>query len=124
MARFYGAIGFSETVETRPGIFEEKYVERMYKGDIHRNTRQWSPSEHLNDNININNEISVIADSFINSHFGTMRYVRWMDQVFEITSATIDVDIHRITLSIGGIFNVPDIGSEAEACRSEETREY
>lgn len=108
MARFYGAIGFSVTEETRPGIFEEIYKERFYKGDVIRHNTSWNPSEHLNDNLTINNDISIVSDSFANSHFGVMRYVRWMKQVFEITSATLDVDRHRITLSLGGVFNVPD----------------
>lgn len=113
MARFYGKIGFAVTVETRPGIFEEKYEERAYKGDVIRNTRQWTPTEHLNDNIAINNEISIIADSYVNRHFGVMRYVRWMNQAFEITSATIDTERHRIVLTIGGVFYVPD---DEETC--------
>ena len=119
MARYYGAIGFAINEETKPGIFEEIYVERFYKGEVIRNNRQWSPSEHLNDNITINIEISIIADSFANCHFGVMRYIRWMNQAFEITSATIDVERHRITLSIGGVFNVPEPDEEAEECYSE-----
>lgn len=114
MARFYGKIGFSVTEETRPGIFEETYVEKMYKGYVVRNTRRWDQSEYLNDNININNDISIIADGFAVSHFGVMRYVKWMNQTFEITSATLDTDTHRIILSIGGAFNVPDKISNEE----------
>ena len=56
----------------------------------------------------------MISDNFMNRHFGTMRYVRFMEQVFEITSATMDVDQHRITISLGGIFNVPDTSSDTE----------
>ena len=40
MAKFYGAIGFAETVETDPGIWEEKIVERSYSGDVIRNIRK------------------------------------------------------------------------------------
>lgn len=112
MARFYGAIGYEITEETRPGIYEETYIERMYKGDVIRNNRRWSSSEYLNDNLEINNEISVIADGFATTHFGSMRYVRWMKQTFEITSVTIDVERHRLVLSIGGVFNVPERVSE------------
>lgn len=110
MARFYGVIGFAITEETRPGIYSEIYQERPYKGDVVRHTRRWDPTEYLNDDLVINNDISIVSDSFANSHFGVMRYVRWMDQTFEITSATIDVDRHRITLSLGGVFNVPTDG--------------
>lgn len=110
MARFYGLVGFSTTTETRPGIFVESYIERPYKGDVVRKSRRWENTEYLNDDVVINNDISIIADSFANSNFGTMRYVKWMSQTFEIASATIDVERHRIVLSLGGIFNVPDNG--------------
>ena len=108
MARFYGAIGFAITEEVRPSVYKEIYKERYYKGDVLKNNRQWDSSDHLNDNLIVQNDISIIADSFAISHFGVMRYVRFMKQAFEITSATIDVERHRITLSLGGIFNVPD----------------
>lgn len=108
MARFYGAIGFEITKETRPGIYTETYIERMYKGDIIRSNRRWNNSEYLNDNLEVTNEISIFSDIFANAHFGSMRYVRLMGQTFEITSVTIDVERHRLVLSIGGVFNVPE----------------
>lgn len=106
MARFYGPIGFAITEETSPGIYEEKYTERYYKGDVLRSNRRWEPSEYLNDNFSVNNDISIVADDFANTNLGTMRYVYWMKQYYEITSATVDTEKHRITLSIGGVFNV------------------
>ncbi len=108
MARFYGKIGFEITTETRPGVFKEHYEERSYKGDVIKNSRRWDSSDKLNDDLIISNDISIISDSFANANFGVMRYVRWMNQVFEITSASIDVERHRITLSLGGVFNVPN----------------
>lgn len=108
MARFYGAIGFAITEEVRPGVFKEIYKERMYKGDVSKSNRRWNNSEYLNDNLDIMNDISIIADNFMNSHFGVMRYVRWMNQTFEIVSAVIDTDRHRVVLSLGGVFNVPN----------------
>lgn len=106
MARFYGQIGFSTIDETKPGIYKESYVERSYKGDVLNKKYRWQETDHLNDDISITNEISIISDKFANTHLGTMRYVRWLDQIFKIESANIDLDRHRITLSLGGIFNV------------------
>lgn len=114
MARFYGAIGFSITRETRPGIYEEQFTERFYKGTVSRHATRWATSEYLNDDLEINNDISIVADTFANEHFGAMRYVRWNKQVFKITSATVDTDTYRITLNLGGVFNVPDTSSESE----------
>lgn len=114
MARFYGKVGFAVTREVRPGIFKEVYKEKYYKGDIVKSNRRWDAADKLNDDISINNDISIISDSFAMSHFGVMRYVRFKgrkgekDQLFEITSAMLDTDTHRITLSLGGVFNVPE----------------
>ena len=38
--KFYGPIGYAETVETKPGVWEEQIAERMYYGDLTRNTRK------------------------------------------------------------------------------------
>lgn len=108
MARFYGKIGFAINEEIKPGVYAERYEERYYKGELLKRNRQWEPTEYLNDRLNITNEISIISDSFSITNFGVMRYVRFNKQTFEITSATIDTERHRIILSLGGIFNVPD----------------
>ena len=55
MTKFYGAIGYAETVETEPGVWEEKIVERNYYGDLVRNARSLQQSGNVNDNINISN---------------------------------------------------------------------
>ena len=41
MAKFYGNIGFLDTVETEPGIWEETFQEKPYYGDLVRNTSRW-----------------------------------------------------------------------------------
>ena len=33
MAKFYGVIGYAVTEETKPGVWAEKIIERMYYGD-------------------------------------------------------------------------------------------
>lgn len=114
MSRFFGKVGFAKLVETRPGIFTETYIERPYKGDLLKRSRNWSASDYLNDNLEISNEISLISDSFMDSNFGTIRYVKFKKQAFRITSANLDTERHRITLSIGGVFNVPESTEDTE----------
>lgn len=60
MAKFYGVIGYAVTEETKPGVWTEKIIERMYYGDLTRNTRRLQSAEQLNDNINVANEISIV----------------------------------------------------------------
>lgn len=103
MAKFYGPIGYAETVETRPGVWDEQITERMYFGDLVRNTRRLQDSGTLNDNINVANEISIVADPFANENFHSMRYVEFMGTKWKISN--VEVQYPRLILSIGGEYN-------------------
>ena len=59
MAKFYGPIGYAVTEETPPGVWEDRISERMYFGELVRNTRRLQTADKLNDNINVSNEISI-----------------------------------------------------------------
>lgn len=103
MAKFFGKIGYAENVETTPGVWEEKITEREYFGDLIRNTRSLQSGEQLNDNINISNEISIVADPFAYENFHSMRYVEFMNAKWKISS--IEVQYPRLILSVGGLYN-------------------
>ena len=103
MAKFYGAIGYAETVETAPSVHEEQITERMYSGDLTRNTRRLQSSDNLNDNINVANEISIIADPYANQNFHKMRYVEFMGSKWKISN--VEVQFPRLILSVGGVYN-------------------
>ena len=103
MAKFYGVIGYIETVEVEPGIWKEQIVERQYYYDLTRNTARFQPSGGVNDDINVANSISVIADPYANENFHHMRYVEFMGGKWEITN--VEVNYPRLILTIGGLYN-------------------
>lgn len=103
MARFYGKVGYAETVETAPGVFKEKIVPRNYYGDVTRIIRRWSDSDNLNGNLSINNSISIVADAYAYSHFSAIRYVEWMDQRWKVSS--VEVERPRLILTLGEVYN-------------------
>jgi len=105
MAKFYGIIGYSVTEETSPGVWTESITERNYYGDVIRNTRRWQPGEGLNDNLTINNIISIVADPFAYKHFHAIRYIKWMGASWKIDN--IEVQRPRLILTIGGVYNGP-----------------
>lgn len=109
MAKFFGMIGFLTTVEKENSVWEEKIVEKPYYGDVIRSVQRYDSSDKLNDDFNINNQISIIADGFALSNFSGMRYVTYLGVKWKITSATIDLP--RVQLSIGGVYNGPTIGT-------------
>lgn len=103
MAKFYGKIGYIETVEIEPGLWEEQVVERTYFGDVSRNTSRFQSSGGVNDDINASNNISILADPYANENFQYMRYVEFMGAKWKITNA--EVQYPRILLTIGGVYN-------------------
>lgn len=103
MAKFYGAIGYAEMIESSPGVWVEKITEQNYSGDVIKNTRRTQAGENLNDDLIINNIISIVADPFAYQNFFAMRYVIWMGAAWKITN--VEVQRPRLILTIGGIYN-------------------
>ena len=103
MAKWYGAIGYAETSETTPGVWTEQITERNYYGDLTRNTRRLQTADQLNDNINISNEISIVADPYANQNFHSMRYAKFMGTAWKITA--VEVQYPRLILTLGGEYN-------------------
>ena len=103
MAKFYGKIGYASTVETKPGVYEEQIVERSYYGDLIRNTRRLQSADKVNDDINISNEISIVADPYATNNFHTMRYAVFMGTKWKISN--VEVSYPRLILTLGGVYN-------------------
>lgn len=106
MAKFYGTVGYVETVETAPSVWDEQTIERQYYGDVVKNTKRYEKGEGLNDNLNVNNTISIVADAYAEQHFFAIRYVEWMGARWKVSS--VDVQRPRLILSLGGVYNGPE----------------
>lgn len=111
MAKWFGTIGFAETVETSPGVWEEQIVARQYYGDLVRNTRRLQSSDKVNDDVNIANEISIVADPYANENFHAMRYAEFMNSRWKIN--TVEVQFPRLVLELGGVYNGDEIADQA-----------
>ena len=103
MAKFCGPIGFAATEETKPGVYKDKIVERIYSGDLLQYSSDNQSTDQLNDDINITNEISIIADPYANQNFHAMRYVEFMGTKWKITN--VEVQYPRLILTVGGVYN-------------------
>ena len=107
MAKYYGAVGYAESVEgtgEHEGIMEDIIVERKY-GDVLRNTRRWESGSDILDNLRINNQFSIVADAYAYDHFFAMKYIRWMGTCWVITN--VEVQRPRLLITIGGVYNGP-----------------
>ena len=103
--RFYGTVGFVDTVKTAPGVFSQKVVaEKQYFGDVlNWNPRTEVSNSKANDDLNVSNRISILADSYANSHLQLIKYIIWNDVKWRVKDVTVSYP--RLTLDIGGVYN-------------------
>jgi hypothetical protein len=105
MARFFGRVGYGETVESAPGVWVDEIVEYSYYGDVIRNARNLQEGEHLNKDLSVQNSISIVADQYANEHFFAIRYVEWAGTLWTISS--VEVQSPRLLLRLGEVYNGP-----------------
>ena len=105
--RFYGEVGYGESVEDPPGsgVWVDEIVEYPYFGDITRNARTLDASDQLNADISVGNSISIVADQWANEHFHKIKYVRWVGTLWTVKS--VEVKRPRLLLTLGEVYNGP-----------------
>lgn len=104
MAKWFGKVGYSETVETVPGVHTPQITVHEYYGDVKRNSTKWAGnSESTNDNRTVNVQISIVADPFAIEKFYSMKWIEYMGVKWEI--ASVEPELPRLLLTLGGIFN-------------------
>ena len=104
MARWFGKVGYSKTVETVPGVWTPQDTEVEYFGDVNRNSTKWTGnSESTNDNLTINVQISIVADPFAIEHFSSIKWIEYMGAKWKVVNA--EPQLPRILLTLGGEWN-------------------
>ena len=105
--RYYGKVGYCTTVEVRPGVWDSnQIVERPYYGDVLRFTRRQQTADKVNDDLEISNQISILADPYAYDHFSEIRYVTWMGVKWKVP--TVEVEYPRLRLTVGGVYTEND----------------
>lgn len=104
MAKYCGKIGYRITEETKPGVWSEEITEHLYFGDVNRASRRLDQNNAVNDGINANVQISIVADPFAYENFQYILYAEWMGAKWKVSSA--EVQYPRLILTIGGLYNV------------------
>ena len=101
--KWYGAIGFAETVETKPGVWTEQIIERNYFGELVRLYQGLQTADKINDDITISNRISIISNPYTDEHLHSIRYVVFKGARWKVSN--IENLPPRIILSLGGLYN-------------------
>lgn len=101
--KYCGKVGYAETTETAPGVWDETIVERLYYGDIIQMSRRLDNQQTINDGINVSNKISIVADPYALNNFMNIRYIVWLSNKWKVTD--VQVQHPRLIFSIGGLYN-------------------
>lgn len=103
--KYYGEIGFwVKDIETsRPSVYRSNIVEKTYTGDLIENRQRFNDVQQLNDDLVVNNRISIIADLYMNQHMSSIKYVTFMGTKWKVKS--IDIKYPRVILELGGVYN-------------------
>ena len=101
--RYHGRIGYFETVETKPGLWEEKIILREAYGDVFRNTKRDVSSSAVNDKITVSNQISIVADPYAQEHFFNIRCIEWQGALWSVND--VEVQYPRLVINLGGLYH-------------------
>lgn len=103
--KFAGKVGFwVDDVEVKPGIHRSEMIERPYVGDVTRSYHKWeAQTMSTDDNLRLNNQITILADLYARQNWGSIKYVVWSGVRWKVN--TIQVSFPRLTLEIGGVWN-------------------
>lgn len=103
--RYFGNVGYAIATEKVPGVWENHITEEALYGDVIRDIHRRDSSGEVNDNLNVSNTISVLASPFALTNFQSICYVEWLGTKWKVSS--IDVQLPRLILSLGGVYNGP-----------------
>lgn len=106
MSKYFGKVGYGVPEETRPGVYKPQIVEKEYYGDIVRNIRRYEGSGKVNDDLNINMSLSIVADPFAYQNFHQIKYAEYMGAKWKASS--VEVQRPRLILTLGGVYNGED----------------
>ena len=103
MNKWYGKVGYVETVEVKPGVWEEQETVRQYYGELVRKSSKFQTSGNVNDDRDISVELSIVADPYSDRHFHAIRYGEFGGVKWEVNS--VEPQRPRLILSLGGEYN-------------------
>ena len=106
MAKFYETIGFAESKETSPGIWEDVVEEHPYRGDVVKAAKRYAGGENQNSNFTVTTTISIIADQYAYDYFANIRYVKWMGVRWSVDN--VEIEHPRLKITLGGVYNGPE----------------
>ena len=110
MAKFFGIVGFAADVIEGEGenegiAIEAPVIERQYYGDFVQMNRRYENGKDINDDLQLNVRVSILADDYLNEHLRAIKYIDLNGALWKVTN--VEPARPRLILSIGGLYNGP-----------------
>lgn len=103
--RYFGRVGYGVPAEATPGVYVDGITERLYTGDVLQNTRNLRTEDKVNPDLSVSNQISIVADAFMNDNFMNIRYIEWAGILWTVDN--VEVQPPRLLLRLGEVYNGP-----------------
>lgn len=104
--KFNGMIGFVKTIETAPDVWKEVATEKPFFGEAPSFKGRWQAiNGSTNDEVKLNQSISVLLGPELYEQVGNIRYVKWLGEYWKVDDITPTYP--RVTLNLGGVWNGP-----------------
>ena len=107
MTRFYGEVGFGESVDQGGGVWDDVITERTYSGNVVSSLLRFQDAEKVNDDLTLSNSISIVGDDYAFGHISSIRYIRFGGERWKIRN--LEVRRPRLILLLGGVYNGPSV---------------
>lgn len=103
--KFSGKAGFRiDDMEVEPGVYEPQVVVKTIKGAVIVNGYQHQNSDKSTiDNVRITNQLSIVANQFLNKHIANLIYIEFQGVKWKVES--FDIRPPRVVVSLGGVYN-------------------
>lgn len=105
MTKFAGLVGYATPAkETAPGVWSAAETsERLLRGDVIQQSKTENTSTKINDDVILQNRLSLVADKYAFQNYHNIRYVKMDGGVWKVTA--IAVANKRLILTLGGVWN-------------------
>ena len=106
--KWAGKLGFCESVETEPSVWEDVVTERQAYGDVLQAGRRFDLGDKVNGDVTVTNRLSILADPWTRDHIFCLKYATFCGTAWVVSNA--EVQYPRIILTLGGVYHGANAG--------------
>lgn len=87
--RWSGEVGYSEQVEVEPDVWEPHITKHTYYGDILQYNHSEKNTNTINNDISLNNQLSIVADPTLIHNLHNIVYVTFSGIKWKVSSVSV-----------------------------------